>query len=48
MVEIVAITQSTCAMRLKTPPMISSTSRSGLSMKPTLQDGISDSARARE
>ena len=47
-VDIVAITQSTGAIRLNNPPSIKSTSRSGRSMNPTLQSGISDSARARE
>ena len=46
-VESTAISHSTGAMRLNAPPMISSTSRSGRSMKPTLQAGISASARAR-
>ena len=47
MVDSTAITQSTGAIRLNTAPMISSTRRSGRSIKPTLQVPISDSARAR-
>jgi len=34
-------------MRLKTPPMMRRTMRSGRSMKPTLHKGMRDSARAR-
>ncbi len=45
-VETTAITHNTAAMRFVIPPMISRTSRSGRSMKPTLQSGMSDSARA--
>ncbi len=41
------ITHRAGAMRSNVPPKINSTSRSGRSMKPTLQVGISDSARAR-
>src|SRR5579883_1736944 len=47
MVDGTAITHRTGAMRLNTAPMMSSTSRSGRSMNPTLQVPISDSARAR-
>ena len=47
-VATIAMTQSAGAMRLNNPPMISRTMRSGRSMKPTLQRGIKDSARARE
>src|SRR5258708_38621847 len=47
-VETTEITQSAGAIRLKIPPRIKRTMRSGRSMKPTLHSGISDSARARE
>src|SRR3954451_6922926 len=42
-----AITPRTGAMRLNSAPMMISTSRSGRSMNPTLQEPINDSARAR-
>src|ERR1019366_3739827 len=46
MVLSAAITHSTGPMRLNSAPMMISTMRSGRSMKPTLQLGMSDSARA--
>jgi len=46
-VDTTAITHSTGPMRVNSPPIISSTSRSGRSINPTLHNGISDSARAR-
>ena len=45
-VETTAITQSTAPIRVVNPPIINKTRRSGRSMKPTLQRGMSDSARA--
>ena len=41
------ITHMTAAMRLVKAPIMKRTMRSGRSMKPTLQRGMSDSARAR-
>src|SRR6266446_8169282 len=46
-VETTAMTQRTGPMRLKIPPMMSRTMRSGRSIKPTLHKGMRDSARAR-